>query len=129
MGITTRMNNQAPQNLSLDEFLVAVNARDVDGNYVIPKPDVAERLTLEIERSTQLKSRNMAGEIGVETEQRWVSALPGQFITGTRVAVDGICTLLRQNAAKTFEITFHNTKDHLNWGDRVLLLVRYVRDT
>ncbi len=69
----------------------------------------------------------MAGESGVETAQLWVSAQPGQFITQTRVAVDGVCTLLRQNAARSFEITFHNTQDSLNWGDRVLLAVRYDR--
>lgn len=119
------MSTQSPQSPSLDEFLVVVNGRDLDGTFIVPKPDVAARLTQEIEQRTGLKSRNMAGESGVETSQHWVSAQPGQFITQTRAAVDAVSTLLRQNAARSFEVTFHNTEDKLNWGDRVLLAVRY----
>ena len=120
------MNNQRLQNQSLDVFLVSVNARDLVGNYIVPKPDVAVRLTVEIERITHVEGRNLAGETGVEKAEKWVSALPGRFITETQLAVNGICVLLRQKAAKTFEIAFHNTTDQRNlWGDQVLLAVRY----
>jgi hypothetical protein len=99
----------------------------VDGSYVVPKPDVTERLSREIAQKTGLKSRNMVGESGMETFQRWVIAQPGQFITQTRIAVDGVCALLTREGAKSFEVTFHNKQDDLNCGDKVLLAVRYDR--
>ena len=95
---------------------------------MVPKDDVAERLTQEIAQRAHIQSRNMAGENSVELPQHWVSAKPGDFATQTLKAMDDICTLLRQNAAKSFEIVFRNTKHSPNeWGDRVLLAVRYDR--
>ncbi len=120
------MSNSSTPNPSFDEFLVVINARDLSGSYIVPKPDVAARLIQEIEQKTGLKSRNMASENAIEIRQ-WVSAQPGQFITQTRIAVDGVCALLARECAKSFEVTFHNTQDSLNWGDRVLLAVRYNR--
>lgn len=119
------MSDLTLQNLRLDEFLVIINARDVDGAYVVPKPDVADKLAREIEEKTGLRSRNLASERSVETFKHWINAQPGRFITETRIAIDGVCALLKEKAAKSFEIEFRNTKDQLNWGDRVLLAVRY----
>ncbi len=120
------MSNSTLKSSSFDEFLIAINDRDMAGYYVVPKPDVAARLTREIEQKTGLKSRNMAGESVTEV-RRWVSAQPGHFITQTRIAVDGMCALLMRDGAKNFEVTFHNTQDSLNWGDKVLLAIRYDR--
>jgi hypothetical protein len=124
------MSTQLPQNQPLDEFLVTVNARDLQGDFVVPKDDVRERLTLEIEGKTGIRSSNLTDERAGETFQRWVSAKPGEFITQTRIAVDGICALLTRNGAKSFEIAFHNTKlDPNEWGEKVLLAIRYTRAT
>lgn len=113
------------QNLGLDEFLVVINARDVEGFYIVPKPDVATRLASEVEKRTGCKSRNLAGANGMKTYEHWISAAPGPFITETRIAIDGVCKFLTQKAAKDFEMVFHNIKDQRNWGDRVFLAVRY----
>jgi hypothetical protein len=120
------MSNSIPDNVSLDEFLVTVNARDQLRFYVVPKLDVAERLAREIEKKTGVKSRNLSGGSFVESRQ-WVSAQPGQFVTQTRIAFDGMCALLSREKAKSFELAFHNIQDNQNWGDRVLFAVRYDR--
>lgn len=121
------MSTQSPQSLSLGEFLVAVAARDLQGSFVVPKDDVVEKLSHEIGQRTGIKSRNLAGASGFRSARYWVSAVPGDFAMQTRRAVDDTCSLLRQNAARTFQIAFHNTKQHPNeWGDKVLFAIRYV---
>lgn len=122
------MNDRPSQNLTLDEFLVAINACDLEGNYVVPKDGVCEKLAHEIEQRTGIKSSNLAGEDGrgMEHYKTWISAKPGEFITRTRLAVEEICVRLTVRRAKTFDIAFHNTRQRPNeWGDKVLLAVRY----
>lgn len=123
------MSNTTFQSLPLDEFLLAVSGRDLERTFVVPKPDVAARLTREIEEKTGLKSRNMAGESGVESSEHWVSALPGPFVADTRLALAGVCTRLEQAAANGFDLAFHNTEGGVNWGDRVLIGVRWTSNT
>ncbi len=122
------MNNQRSKNLSLDEFLITVNTRDLDGNRVVPKDDVCEKLSGEIERRTGIKSSNLAGENAkIERLRQLVSAKPGEFITQTGTAVDGLCALLKEKGATAFEVAFHNTKLPPNeLGHEVLLAVRYI---
>lgn len=122
------MSTTSPQSSSLDALLVAVTARDLQGLFVVPNVDVAERLVQEIGQRTGIKSRNLTGESGLQTSEHWISAAREDFATQTRRAVDDTCTVLRQNGAKTFEVAFHNTKQPLNeWGDKVLFVIRYDR--
>lgn len=112
-------------NVSLDEFLVTVNARDVVQSFIAPGPDVAQRITREIEAKTGIKSNNLSTQPVIEV-RKWVSARPGQFITEARIAFDSMCALLEHQNAQCFQVAFHNTQDHLNyWGDRILFAIRY----
>lgn len=121
-------STQSRQSLSLDGFLVAVASRDLQGNFVVPKDDVAERLAQEIGERTGMKSRNLSGKSGLQTTRLWVSATPRDFAIQTRRAVQDASRLLCQNAAKTFDIAFHNTQQPPNeWGDKVLFAIRYAR--
>jgi hypothetical protein len=122
------MSTRPAQHLPLDEFLAVVSSVDLHGSFIIPESDVAERLTSEVERKTEIKGSNLADEIGTKELTYWVSAKPEEFITQTDLALDGICQRLRCDAAGTFEITFHNTKQGPNmWGDRIWLGLRYTR--
>jgi len=122
------MSDQTRQSPSIDEFLVAVSSRDLQGDFVFPKPDVEERLTQEVAHRTGSKSRNMAEEKGLETVQYWISAKPYHFVAETKRAVDNVCLLLGQKGSKAFELIFHNTKQSPNeWGKQVLFAVRYDR--
>jgi len=120
------MSESIPDNISFDEFLVTVNARDIKDGNIVPEPDVAARLTQEIEKRTGLTSANLSGQKVFE-EKGWISATPGQFVMETQVALATVCRLLAQQKAKSFDVAFHNRQDHLNWGDKVLFAVRYDR--
>lgn len=125
MANISDMSDSTLQNLRLDEFLVVINDRDLEGAYIIPKPDVAVRLTKEIEARTGIKSCNLAGEENVKEFKQWVSAQPGRFIVEAHLAVDAVGLFLKRNEATSFEMIFHNLRDEQNWGDRVLLAIRY----
>jgi hypothetical protein len=123
------IGNRPSRNLPLDEFLVVINACDLEGDWVVPKDDVREKLAQEVEQRTGIKSSNLAGasDKSIEALRRWISARPDEFVTQTRTAVDGLCALLIKKKATTFEIAFHNTKLPPNeLGHEVLLAIRYV---
>lgn len=118
------MDTQDYQNCSLDEFLIVVNSRDRQGAYIIPRPDVAARLSREIELRTGLTGSQMPNRDTRES-RNWISAAPGEFIVATRLLVENLSAWLGAEGAARFELAFHNTQDDTNSGDRILAAIRY----